>query len=128
MSKQKEEIDIKYFEEKLISEKKRVEAELATVGRKNPQNQNDWEAVQPDLNVPTTDRNDVADSLEAYEENREIVEILENQLNDINVALEKIKKGAYGICEISREPIEKERLEANPSARTNIANREHGQT
>lgn len=127
MNKQREEIDIKHFEKKLLSEKNKVEKELATVGRKNPQNREDWEAVQPDLNVPLADRNEVADTLEAYEENKEIVEGLESQLNDINDALEKIKNDTYGICEISGEPIEKERLEANPSARTNIANREHKQ-
>ena len=37
-------------------------------------------------------------------------------------ALQKIKAGAYGVCEISGEPIEVERLAANPAARTTLAN------
>ncbi|MEK7091498.1 MAG: TraR/DksA C4-type zinc finger protein [Patescibacteria group bacterium] len=34
------------------------------------------------------------------------------------MALAKIDAGNYGLCEISQEPIELDRLEANPSART----------
>ena len=35
-----------------------------------------------------------------------------------------IEKGTYGICEISGQPIEAERLKANPAARTSQANQE----
>ena len=65
-----------------------------------------------------SDLNDFADSISEYEENTALVKELETQLKDINEALVKIKSGKYGICEISGEPIEKERLEANPAART----------
>ena len=50
--------------------------------------------------------------------NKSILDSLEKQLKEINNALEKIGKGTYGICEISGEPIERDRLEANPAART----------
>lgn len=39
------------------------------------------------------------------------------RLRDVIDALERIKKGAYGICEGSGKPIPKKRLEAFPSAR-----------
>jgi RNA polymerase-binding transcription factor DksA len=38
-------------------------------------------------------------------------------LRDINLALEKIKKGNYGICEKCGKEIEIDRLEAIPEAR-----------
>jgi DnaK suppressor protein len=46
------------------------------------------------------------------------LEKLDKQLTEVNDALSRIDEGTYGLCEVSNEPIEKERLEANPSART----------
>jgi RNA polymerase-binding transcription factor DksA len=43
---------------------------------------------------------------------------LELRFNDIKAALEKIKNGTYGKCEIGGEDIPEERLEANPSAKS----------
>ena len=62
----------------------------------------------------------LADKLGELGDNKGILDSLEKQLMDINSALEKIRKGTYGICEVSGEPIERERLEANPAARTSI--------
>ena len=42
----------------------------------------------------------------------------ETQLIDVKSALERIEDGSYGVCEISWEQIEEDRLEANPAART----------
>jgi RNA polymerase-binding transcription factor DksA len=39
------------------------------------------------------------------------------KLKNINLALEKIKKGNYGICEKCQREIEIDRLEAIPEAR-----------
>jgi RNA polymerase-binding transcription factor DksA len=98
----------------------RLERELATVGRKNPDNPGDWEAsaAASDLDILQSDENEVADQIEQYEENVAILGDLEPQLNDVKRALEKIENGTYGLCETCNEPIESERLEANPSART----------
>ena len=37
---------------------------------------------------------------------------------EIDAALEKMEKGTYGICEVCNKPIEEDRLEANPAAKT----------
>ena len=42
------------------------------------------------------------------------------ELEEVNHALEKIKKGTYGICEKSGEPIPMERLRAEPHARFTV--------
>jgi len=49
-----------------------------------------------------------------------ILEQLENDLAEIEAALHRLDEGTYGIDEVSGEPIESERLEAYPAARTNI--------
>lgn len=112
--------DLKYFKDRLLTEKKLLEEELATVGRKDPANPKDWQATVDDSQVDTADENEVADVLEEYEEHKAILAQLEKQLNEVQSALLKIEQGTYGVCEISGETIERERLEANPSARTSV--------
>ena len=41
-------------------------------------------------------------------------------LHDIEIALEKIEKGNYGICEETGEPIETKRLEKQPWVRLSL--------
>lgn len=105
------------FKELLLAEQKRLEAELATVGRKNPENPDDWEAT-PSYTEDSADLNDFSDSIDDFETNTAILKQLETQLNDVKDALERIENGNYGVCEISGEQIEEDRLEANPAART----------
>ncbi len=104
--------------ERLEKERATVEAELATVGRKNPRKPNDWEATPGEIDTTATESDEIADKIEDFEENTAILRELEIRLGDINAAIEKIEKGTYGVCEVSGEPIEEDRLEANPSART----------
>ena len=70
------------------------------------------------MDTMPADDNEVADNIEAFEENTGILKELEIRFNEIRSALAKIDGGGYGICEIAKEPIEKDRLEANPAART----------
>lgn len=107
-----------FFKQKLIEEKEKLEAELATVGRINPDNPADWEPVPVDPGDRESDPNSKADHIEEYENNTAILKQLEIQLQDVNDALEKIEKGTYGVCEVSGKPIEEGRLNANPAART----------
>jgi len=110
--------DTQHFQEKLLEEKAKLIAELETVGKVNPNNPDDWEPTVAEKGDSTADPNDSADTIEEYEANSALISELEVQLKEINVALEKIESGTYGVCEISGHPIEKDRLEANPSART----------
>lgn len=114
-------IDTNHFKEKLEEELKTLEIELASVGRKNPDNAKDWEAQVTDLTPDTAEESEVADYMEELEGNTAILKQLEIRYNEVKHALQKIADGKYGICEVSGEPIELERLEANPAARTMIA-------
>ncbi|HCB35156.1 MAG: hypothetical protein A2W52_04230 [Candidatus Taylorbacteria bacterium RIFCSPHIGHO2_02_49_25] len=108
--------DTNIFKKKLLDEKKLVEQELSTVGRRNPENAADWEPVAP--SEETAERDEVADKLESFEENVAIVRQLESRLGEINAALGKIHDGAYGLCAVCGKEIERVRLEANPAAAT----------
>ncbi len=112
-------IDYEHFKKKLEEEKRLVEKELEKVGRRNPDNPGDWEATPPEeRDVSQADENIVADAIEGYEDNAAIVNTLEKRYRDINSGLDKIKQGAYGLCQVCGKEIELDRLEANPSART----------
>lgn len=112
------ETDLKKFKDLLLVEKEKLESELSSIGRKNPENPSDWEAVPSDAQTDSADLNDFADNIEDFETNSAILKQLETQLKDVNDALDKIEAGNYGICEVSGEEIEIGRLEANPAART----------
>lgn len=110
--------DLQYFKDKLIKEKTLLENELNSVGKIDPEHPGDWNATSGDIAIDSADDNEVADKFEELEENKVILNQLEPQYNEVKAALERIEKGSYGICEISGEEIERDRLEANPSART----------
>jgi RNA polymerase-binding transcription factor DksA len=110
--------DTEYFKKKLEKEKALIEEELATVGAVNPKNPKEWSATSNDMDIDRADENELADKLEELEDNEGIGGSLEKQLAEVNGSLEKITKGAYGKCEVCGESIERERLEANPSAPT----------
>ncbi len=114
----RDDIDIEYFKTKLEEELILVERELNSVGRKNPTNKKDWEAEPADMNVDSADSNEVADNMEEFEGNTAVLKELEIRYNDVKDALTKIEENKYGICEVSSEQIEEERLIANPAART----------
>ena len=116
-----EKINLKKFEGLLSAELATLEKELKTIGRRNPSNPADWEAVPAKMDVLASDDSDVADNIEAYEDNTGILKQLEIRFNEVREALERIKKDTYGLCEIDRKPIEIKRLEANPAATTCLA-------
>lgn len=104
---------------KLLDEKKVLTKELSDIGRINPDNPLDWEPV-PEKENPEdhADENIVADHKESFEERSALLKELEIRYNNVFLALEKIEKDEYGVCEVGGTPIELARLEANPAART----------
>ena len=108
------------YKEKLEAEKIVLETQLGTVARRNPSNPTDWEPV-PQETEQEADPNDRADVMEHYGENAAITDDLEKRYNEVLAAIERIQDGSYGMCEVSGEPIEEDRLDADPTARTNKA-------
>jgi RNA polymerase-binding transcription factor DksA len=112
--------DTEKFKSRLLAEKTELEEELSSISTKDNASPGGRDATSGDLEIDTADDNEVADKFEEIEENTGITDKLEKELAEVKAALDRIAKGKYGICEVSGEPIETKRLEANPSARTCI--------
>jgi RNA polymerase-binding transcription factor DksA len=107
---------VSHFKQKLQDELVRVEAELRSLGWKNEAGE--WDATGGDIDTSATESDELGDRQEAYQENRAEIDEIQIHWKNIKRALEKIEEGTYGVCEISGEEIEEDRLEVNPSART----------
>lgn len=116
--------NIAEYKSMLLAEKARLEGEMKGVAHKNPEIAGDWEPSAPDLNNPTADINDVADSIEQFEGNAAIEVELEARLLEVDNALMRIEAGTYGTCNVCGNSIEEARLHANPAAATCIAHKE----
>ncbi|MBI4120971.1 MAG: TraR/DksA C4-type zinc finger protein [Parcubacteria group bacterium] len=110
-------IETQTYKQKLEEERKLLVQELSSVGVKQPRNPADWEARE-EAPADTADIHVVADALEEVEERHGLTDTLEQRLADVTAALSRIEEGTYGTCEQCGKEIEKERLDANPAART----------
>jgi DnaK suppressor protein len=111
------------YRTRLEAELANVIAQLTTIAVQD-QETGDWEALPSNEEADSADENTEADAMEDSTLRNSIVAELETRYRNITRALVKISEGTYGMCEISGEPIETERLMVNPAARTNIANRD----
>lgn len=100
----------------LETEKDTLVEELESIAVLNSET-GDWVA-KPDNIIGEADANVTADTAEDWNERRALVAQLETRYLNVLLALNKIEKDTYGICEVCGESIEKDRLEANPAART----------
>jgi len=110
-------MDTTTHESRLQAEKETLERELERMGRRNPHNLEDFEAVVEDTGAEA-DEGDRAEQLEQYAENATLVEELEQRHTEVLRALEHIRLGTYGTCSVCGEAIEPERLHADPAAPT----------
>jgi RNA polymerase-binding transcription factor DksA len=108
--------EIAGFKARLEKEKAVLERELGELGTKSESG--DWVPKKPEDEAFGADRNDNADIIEGMQENNASLNELEGRLNLVIAALARIEAGTYGTCEACNEPIEPERLNANPAATT----------
>lgn len=111
-------MDTQHFKNKLEEEQSLLTKQLSDIAAQN--GDGTWSARAPEMDVmsPAAEPNEAADKIEELDERGEEVVTLSARLKDVREALHKIDAGTYGICEVSGEPIEQERLEVNPAART----------
>ncbi len=111
---------IAHFKNKLEAEATEIERELSNIAKKDPTQAENWDATPGGIDTlsPLADPNEAADQIEELTQNNIVTDALEARHKEIKAALAKIEEGTYGTCEISGEPIEEERLQANPAART----------
>jgi DnaK suppressor protein len=80
--------------------------------------------TQGDETSELADPGDTGSDTFEREKDLAILEQLEAELAELQAALDRIDKGTYGIDEVTGEPIDPARLEALPTARTNVDHRE----
>lgn len=103
------------YKTQLQKKKGQLEAQLSSFATKDPNVKGDWDTKYP--RVPEGNLEEAADEVEEYSTKLHLEFNFENQLKDVNDALERIAKGEYGICENCGSPIAPERLEISPEAR-----------
>ena len=111
-------LDTTHYTQLLEAEIGRINDELNLIAVKGDVNGGSFDPVQKESAQDTADREEVAENLDTYETSENVIRILETERSEAERALGRIKEGKYGICEACGSEIEKERLDANPSART----------
>ena len=102
----------------LEAEHDSLDEELAAHGKMSGK---DWQGNSSGLEGEEADPTDAADQIEELVTNVPLVEELKKRQKAVVGALEKMEQGSYGICDVCGEPIDVDRLEANPAANTCIA-------
>lgn len=105
--------NLEEFKKLLKKEREEILKELGKIAKKG---NGKWEAYFPKFDGETSLER-VADEVEEYSSRLSLKFNLEKRLKEIDEALEKIKKGIYGICEKCKGKIEIERLKINPAAK-----------
>jgi len=101
------------IETQLNEEKNRLTKELEELAKQNPKNSSDYEAKFPNLG-DKEDEN--AEEVDTYSTNLTLERTLESTLRDIVKAIDRIKKGNYGICKYCSKEIDEKRLLARPAS------------
>ena len=105
--------------------RKRLEHERARVGELITELRSeglDVEQAEQSGDITHYDQHPADQGSELFERQKDlaILERLEVDLAEIEAALQRLDEGTYGVDEVTGEPIDPERLEALPAARTNV--------
>jgi len=101
----------------LLARKKRVEEDLKSFAKKDDHKKDEHRTKFPNYG-DKSDEN--VQEIDDYTTNLATERVLESTLRDINNALDRIKKGTYGICKYCKKEIGEKRLLARPVANTCI--------
>ncbi len=107
---------IKELQKRLEIKKIELEKELEAIAEKDKRGSGHWEPRFPN-DTTNTDIEDENEEVEEYENLLPVSYILEEDLKNVNLALEKIKNNTYGKCENCNKDLSEERLTVLPEAR-----------
>ncbi|MCL4426920.1 TraR/DksA C4-type zinc finger protein [Patescibacteria group bacterium] len=108
--------NLELFKQQLAEEQQRIEQDLATFTHKHHEKgEDEYAANFPDFGT-STDEN--ASEVETYSEEVPVEHSLNVRLQEVRAALERIKNNTYGMCIICGKEISRERLLADPAAKT----------
>ena len=104
---------LKNIKENLLERKAKLKAQLNTFAEKDPKQEDNYNSDFPEFG-DKEDEN--AAEVAVFESNLSLEDTLEQSLEMINRALQKIENGTYGLCEKCGETINEERLKIMPTA------------
>jgi RNA polymerase-binding transcription factor DksA len=99
------------------AEKERIEGLISSLkGELGAENESD------DAELSDYDQHPADTATDTFERERDLglLDDLEAEFRELEDALGRVDAGTYGIDEVTGEPIDPERLEAMPAARTNV--------
>lgn len=94
----------------LLEEKSKLEADLGKIAIKTDDG---YKARTEDLG---REEDDNAEEMEEKEASQGLINVLNDNLKEVNAALERMDQGTYGHCANCNEEIPVERLRAYPAA------------
>ncbi len=106
--------ELEFFQQELIKEADKIKENIQNARCK----------IELMRNQSPTDEGDYALLTNDSSIEQAIIEQLVKELEEIEIALKKIKKGNYGICEMCEDEIGIERLKIKPHAKYCITCRE----
>lgn len=107
------------IKKKLEQEKAMIEKELKNFSREDKKQKGNWKTLFPYFNgeIGSAKLEKAAEEVEEYEAKLPVEYTLEIKLRNIDLALRKLEKGKYGICEKCKKTIASRRLKISPEAR-----------
>jgi len=111
---------LQQLKQKLEKEKTAIEKELRRFAKKDRKLEGDWDTLFPKRDgeeAGSAALEKAAGEVEEYSTLLPIEYSLELRLKNIDLALGKIEKGEYGICEKCGKKISEERLKVSPESR-----------
>lgn len=96
--------ELENYKSKLELERKRIQTELTT------------EEKPVDFGGDVDHQDEEADEAEEFDNKLAVTQALKDQLNEIDMALNRMKLGTYGICTKCGKEIEKEVLDLVPES------------
>jgi RNA polymerase-binding transcription factor DksA len=105
---------IEEMKKKLEEKKRELEKLLEDVAQKSTRIKNSYEAKFPEYG---SSEEESADEVATFTDRVSLEENLETNLQEVELALKKIKQGKYGICEACGKKISEDRLRAVPTTR-----------
>lgn len=97
----------------LTKEETKLRGELAEFAKQNPKNSEGYDVEFPNMG-DKEDEN--AEEVNMFSTNLTLERTIESSLRDVEKALERIKKGTYGVCKYCNKEIDEKRLRARPAS------------
>ncbi|MGD9201364.1 MAG: TraR/DksA C4-type zinc finger protein [Chitinispirillia bacterium] len=114
--------ELEYFKNKLLNEKNKVLEEMGTMQSKNLMQSISDESGE--VSRYSYHLGDTASLSYGREFSMGLAERQQKYLEQVEKALERIKEGTYGICQVTGELIPTERLEEVPVAKYSVRGKE----